>query len=219
TASTTTVEISHATSSEGVVSRARARPGEPNPLATRRSSQLGWRRHTSVATALHTLPRSTSGGAPSHSWPVVCMSLITNLPPPPAGHRGPPAAFAEPDGPGSSQSPPARPSTQPPLPPTGPRHTTAATFPGRARPEGPMRPPRSPSPVATAPPRSDPRRRPYPLPQQRAVPAPPAFSLGGARTGPPGVDQPPTATRRPSNGVGSRPPPATPQERSLATCP
>src|SRR5262245_44122338 len=66
TPSTTTVEISHATNSDGVVSNARAKPGERNNRAARRSSQPGRRRHTSAATVLHTLLRSTSGGTPSH---------------------------------------------------------------------------------------------------------------------------------------------------------
>src|SRR5580658_1749923 len=83
TPSTTTVEISHATNNEGVVSSARAKPGERNNLATRRSSQPGLRRQTSAATTLQTLPKSTSDGAPAEPGPVVRMSLITNPPPPP----------------------------------------------------------------------------------------------------------------------------------------
>jgi hypothetical protein len=60
--STTTLAISHGTSSDGVVSSARARPGERSSRPAARSSHPGSRRHTKAAIPVHARPRSTSGG-------------------------------------------------------------------------------------------------------------------------------------------------------------
>ena len=76
-ASTTMLVSSQGSSRDGVVSRARARPGERSSRLAVRSSQPGWRRHTWAATEIHTRLRSTSSGGP----------FISSLPRLPAGRR------------------------------------------------------------------------------------------------------------------------------------
>src|ERR1700742_757398 len=69
TANTTTVEISQGSSSDGVVTRARARPGERSSQAAMRSIRPGGLRQTSAATDVQTRPRSTSRGEPGAGGP------------------------------------------------------------------------------------------------------------------------------------------------------
>ncbi len=95
--STTTVAMTHPSSSDGVVTSARARPGERSSRPASRSIQPGWRHHTCAATPVHTRPRSTSAGAESQPG----RSLIAVLPPRPGARLAPPATAAGPGARGS----------------------------------------------------------------------------------------------------------------------
>ena len=65
TPNTTTVEISQGSSSDGVVTRARARPGERSSHAAARSSRPGCRRQTSAATPVQH-PVQVDAARPGH---------------------------------------------------------------------------------------------------------------------------------------------------------
>src|SRR5579875_1858664 len=218
--STTTVAITQPSSSDGVVTSARARPAEPVSRAASRSAGPGRRRQTSAATPVHTRLRSTSDGQtppPSAAAPFPpsrdgaasrYMPSPVTVHLPPAGRRAArPAAAAWPGGHGSSPSPPGRPSAPPPPRPACPPHTSAATPHDPGCPPVPGRRPRPRWRPGTPPPPQD--RAPAGLPQRSPRTAPGRQDRGGAGTTPPDGGQPPTATRPPRTAPTATGPPAT----------
>ena len=140
--------MSQPSSSDGVVTSARASPGERSSHAASRSAARGSRRHTWAATAVHTRSRSTSGGAVSQSF----------------AHHRPPSRGRVPAQRRPQQPPgPVRAALDralrdphqlaPPRRPAGPRRTSAAT------PRGP----------GCLPARAPPPRRRDPAPRQRRL--------------------------------------------------
>ena len=74
-ARTATEAMTQPSSSDGVVTSARASPGERSSRPASRSAGPGLRRHTRAATAVHTPRRSTSGGAASHPGRCIIVTL------------------------------------------------------------------------------------------------------------------------------------------------